>query len=97
MFGSLISNENACDKSCKYYTDFEFIRYFTFDFCISLNVLKLLYVLQILKLQRQLQDQFLVRHALESALCYQPLSHEAAIDDSIPKVTILDIISYPVL
>lgn len=49
---------------------------------------KSFYPLQILKLQRQLEDQLVVRHALENALSYQPLSHEAATDESIPKVTI---------
>ncbi|PON76904.1 Ternary complex factor MIP1, leucine-zipper, partial [Parasponia andersonii] len=42
---------------------------------------------EILKLQRQLEDQLVVRHALENALSYQPLSQEAATDESIPKPT----------
>ncbi|XP_030486551.1 uncharacterized protein LOC115703172 isoform X2 [Cannabis sativa] len=42
---------------------------------------------EVLKLQRQLEDQLAVRHALENALSYQPLSHEAATDESIPKPT----------
>ncbi|KAM6541731.1 hypothetical protein CsatB_006178 [Cannabis sativa] len=42
---------------------------------------------EVLKLQGQLEDQLAVRHALENALSYQPLSHEAATDESIPKPT----------
>ncbi|KAH7517889.1 hypothetical protein FEM48_Zijuj09G0112000 [Ziziphus jujuba var. spinosa] len=42
---------------------------------------------EILKLQKQLQDQFAVRHAMEKALSYRPLSHDATIDNSVPKPT----------
>lgn len=41
---------------------------------------------QIRNLQKQLQDQFAVRHVLENALNHQPLSSEAELDESIPKV-----------
>lgn len=44
-------------------------------------------LLQILQLQKQLQDQLVVRHALEKASGYQQLSYDATIDDSLPKVS----------
>ncbi|KAM3695185.1 hypothetical protein ACJW31_07G112800 [Castanea mollissima] len=40
---------------------------------------------EVLQLQRQLHDQFVVRCVLEKALSYQPLSHDAMIDNSVPK------------
>ncbi|KAL5562581.1 hypothetical protein UlMin_032328 [Ulmus minor] len=42
---------------------------------------------EIQKLQKQLQNQFSERQALEKALNYQPLSKDAILDDSIPKPT----------
>nr|POE67764.1 hypothetical protein CFP56_50020 [Quercus suber] len=41
--------------------------------------------LQVLQLQRRLHDQFVVRRVLEKALSYRPLSHDATIDNSVPK------------
>ncbi|RXH99743.1 hypothetical protein DVH24_021545 [Malus domestica] len=40
----------------------------------------------ILDLRKQLQDQFLVRHDLEKALSYRPLSPDATTENSLPKV-----------
>ncbi|ONH91327.1 hypothetical protein PRUPE_8G106700 [Prunus persica] len=40
---------------------------------------------EILQLQKQLQDQFLVRHALQKALSYRPLSPDSTIETSLPK------------
>lgn len=45
-----------------------------------------IFLLQILQLQKQLQDQLVARHALEKALSYQQLSYDATIEDSLPKV-----------
>ncbi|XP_065624932.1 uncharacterized protein LOC112008275 [Quercus suber] len=40
---------------------------------------------EVLQLQRRLHDQFVVRRVLEKALSYRPLSHDATIDNSVPK------------
>ncbi|KAM4088991.1 hypothetical protein ACB094_07G115400 [Castanea mollissima] len=40
---------------------------------------------EVLQLQRRLHDQFVVRRVLEKALSYRPLSHDAMIDNSVPK------------
>ncbi|KAH0977706.1 hypothetical protein GBA52_027425 [Prunus armeniaca] len=42
---------------------------------------------EILQLQKQLEDQFLVRHALQKALSYRPLSPDSTIETSLPKST----------
>ncbi|KAK7816184.1 hypothetical protein CFP56_000638, partial [Quercus suber] len=42
-------------------------------------------VKMVLQLQRRLHDQFVVRRVLEKALSYRPLSHDATIDNSVPK------------
>jgi hypothetical protein len=44
---------------------------------------------QVLQLERQLKDQFVVRRVLEKALSHRPLSHDAATGHLIPKVTSL--------
>ncbi|XP_068323119.1 uncharacterized protein [Pyrus communis] len=41
---------------------------------------------EILDLRKQLQNQFSVRHALENALSYRPLSPDATTENSLPKV-----------
>ncbi|XP_050262096.1 uncharacterized protein LOC126706604 isoform X1 [Quercus robur] len=40
---------------------------------------------EVLQLQRRLHDQVVVRRVLEKALSYRPLSHDAMIDNSVPK------------
>ncbi|XP_023511613.1 uncharacterized protein LOC111776407 [Cucurbita pepo subsp. pepo] len=40
---------------------------------------------EILQLQEQLQSQFIIRHALEKAMNYQPLALHSATENSIPK------------
>ncbi|KAM1348915.1 hypothetical protein PS2_003082 [Malus domestica] len=42
---------------------------------------------EILDLRKQLQNQFSVRHALENALSYRPLSPDATTENSLPKST----------
>ena len=41
---------------------------------------------QILQLQKQLEDQFFLRSALEKALTYRPVSHETTNEKPITKV-----------
>lgn len=42
--------------------------------------------LQILQLEKRLQDQFQVRHALENALGYRSSSHDKTTETLVPKV-----------
>lgn len=48
------------------------------------------YLSQIVQLQERLNQEFVVRHALQKALSYRPFSHDTITDKSIPKVTPLN-------
>lgn len=56
----------------------QLIDYFLSDFISS--------SLQILQLEKRLQDQVAVRGALEKALGYRPISHDLTNEISMPKV-----------
>lgn len=55
---------------------------------ISTNYLFICYIsyLQILQLEKRLQDQFEVRHALENAMGYRSSSHDNTTETLVPKV-----------